>query len=88
MMICVANLKSDDLAQLATEYTAAEIAFYKAIIEEIATSPNESFSVTSMVALKQLARAKVGTGKDKMTRAHGEVLLESFVANGWLAKSA
>ncbi|KAH7103838.1 Nse1 non-SMC component of SMC5-6 complex-domain-containing protein [Auriculariales sp. MPI-PUGE-AT-0066] len=87
-MLCLVNLKGDDLVQLATEYNPAEIAFFKALLEEIATAPSECFSISSMLALKQLAKAKVGTGKTKMTHAHGEVLLDSFVANGWLSKSA
>lgn len=54
-------------------------------IEEIVTAPNESYSISSIHALKQLKFAKVGN--KTITRAQGEVLLSSFVANGWLMKS-
>ncbi|KZV86559.1 hypothetical protein EXIGLDRAFT_223799 [Exidia glandulosa HHB12029] len=85
-MWLILNMKGDELAQLATEYSAAEIAFFKQLIEEIVTAPNESYSISSIHALKQLKFAKVGN--KTITRAQGEVLLSSFVANGWLTKSA
>lgn len=45
---------------------------------------NESFSVSSLAALRE-----VSAGKDKMnlTKSQAEVLLGSFVANGWLLRS-
>ncbi|EJD52933.1 hypothetical protein AURDEDRAFT_96824, partial [Auricularia subglabra TFB-10046 SS5] len=81
----VVNVKGDELAQLATEYGPAEIAFFKLLIEEIITAPNEAYSISSLHALKLVKQAK--TGNKGITRAQGEVVLSSFVANGWLTKS-
>lgn len=45
-------------------------------------APNESYTVSSMAALRE-----VNTLKGNLTKAQGEVVLDSFVANGWLIKS-
>ena len=46
-------------------------------------APNESFSVSSLAALRE-----VNTLKSNMTKAQAEVVLGSFVAKGWLLKSS
>ncbi|KAF5315920.1 hypothetical protein D9611_004625 [Ephemerocybe angulata] len=73
------NRKGDEIAQLATDYTPAEISFLKAVIEQIMFAPNEAFSVSSMAALRET--------KMNMTKAQAETLLSTFVAKGWLTKS-
>ena len=45
-------------------------------------APNESFSVTSMAALRE-----VNALKANMPKSHAELVLGSFVAKGWLLKS-
>ena len=51
-------------------------------VEQIMLSPNESFCVSSLAALRE-----VNTLKQSMTKAQAEVLLGSLVAKGWLNKS-
>lgn len=46
-------------------------------------APREAFSVSSLAALRELTHAKIN-----MTKAHGEIVLTSFVSKGWLMKSA
>lgn len=64
---------------MGTEYTAAEIAFFKAIVEQIMLAPNEAWSVSSLVALREVAHLKVN-----MTKSQAENVLGSLVAKGWL----
>ncbi|CCM02353.1 uncharacterized protein FIBRA_04448 [Fibroporia radiculosa] len=81
--ICMlVNAKSDDVAQVATDYTATEITYFKAVVEQIMLAPHESYSVTSLAALRE-----VGALKINMTKSQAEIVLSSFVANGWLTKS-
>lgn len=83
-MYALVNRKGDAIAQIATEYTAAEIAYFKAIIDLIMTAPNESFSVSSLAALREIQAIKP---KTNMTKTQAEVVLASFVAKNWLLKS-
>ncbi|TDL27344.1 hypothetical protein BD410DRAFT_818808 [Rickenella mellea] len=76
------NTKGDEIAQMATDYTPAEIAFFKAVVEQIMLSPNLAFSLSSLAALRE-----VSTLKSTMTKTQAEVVLSSFVAKGWLLKS-
>ncbi|KAG5653976.1 hypothetical protein H0H81_008844 [Sphagnurus paluster] len=78
------NRKGDDVAQMATEYTPAEIGYFKAIIELIMLAPRESFCVASTVALREVSNIKP---KSNMSKTQAEVVLGSFVAKGWLVKS-
>jgi len=84
LMYGFVNMKGDEIAQMATEYTANEIAFFKIIVELVMLAPNESFSVSSLAALREVSSLP---GKGSMTKSQGEVVLDSFVANGWLLKS-
>jgi len=45
-------------------------------------APNESYSISSMAALREVVALKAN-----MTKSHGEDVLASFVARGWLWKS-
>ena len=51
-------------------------------VEQIMLAPHESFSVSSLAALRE-----VNTLKSNMTKTQAEVVLGSFVAKGWLLKS-
>jgi len=47
-------------------------------------APDESFSVSSLVALREVNAIKP---KTNMSKAQAEAVLGSFVAKGWLLKS-
>lgn len=51
-------------------------------VEQIMLAPNESYSVSSLAALRE-----VNALKGTMTKTQAEVVLGSFVAKGWLVKS-
>ncbi|KAI0724080.1 Nse1 non-SMC component of SMC5-6 complex-domain-containing protein [Fomitopsis betulina] len=79
-MCALVNRKGDEVAQLATDYSALEITYFKAVLHQIATAPNEAFCISSMAALRE-------TNNLNMTKSQAEVVLSSFVAKGWLVKS-
>ncbi|KAG9055994.1 hypothetical protein FS842_000613 [Serendipita sp. 407] len=76
------NSMDGDIAQMATDYSAAEINYFKAIIDLIVLAPADAFSVSSMLAIREVQKIK-GT----LSKAQGELTLRSFVANGWLYKT-
>ncbi|KAG8809357.1 hypothetical protein FRC17_003482 [Serendipita sp. 399] len=76
------NIMDGDIAQIATEYSAAEINYYKAIVDLIVLAPADAFSVSSMLAIREVQNVKGG-----LTKAQGELTLRSFVVNGWLYKT-
>jgi hypothetical protein len=45
-------------------------------------APHEAYSVSSLVALRE-----VNSLKTNMTKAQAEIVLGSFVAKGWLLRS-
>ena len=47
-------------------------------------APHESFSVSSLAALRELSAIKP---KSNMSKTQAEIVLSSFVAKGWLLKS-
>lgn len=47
-------------------------------------APRESFSITSLAALREISALKP---KSNMSKSQAEVVLASFVAKGWLLKS-
>ncbi|OBZ75530.1 Non-structural maintenance of chromosomes element 1 [Grifola frondosa] len=81
-LYALVNRKDDDVAQMATDYSPIEIAYFKAVVEQIMLAPNESFCVSSLVAMRE-----VNSLKSNMTKAQAEIVLGSFVAKGWLMKS-
>ncbi|KAH0583962.1 hypothetical protein H2248_009545 [Termitomyces sp. 'cryptogamus'] len=83
-MYALVNRKGDEIAQMATEYTAAEIAFFKAIVELIMLAPRHSFSVSSTAALREVSAIRP---KTNMSKSQAEAVLGSFVAQKWLTKS-
>ncbi|PFH50652.1 hypothetical protein AMATHDRAFT_144507 [Amanita thiersii Skay4041] len=78
------NVKGDEIAQLATDYNPAEIAYFRALVEQIILAPRESFSISSLAALREVSAIKP---KSNMTKTQAETVLASFVARGWLWKS-
>ncbi|KAJ7273649.1 Nse1 non-SMC component of SMC5-6 complex-domain-containing protein [Mycena haematopus] len=83
-MYAIVNRKGDEIAQMATDYTPGEIAFFKAMVEQIMLAPRESFSISSLAALREVSALKP---KSNMSKTQAEVVLASFVAKGWLLKS-
>ncbi|KAJ6630738.1 Nse1 non-SMC component of SMC5-6 complex-domain-containing protein [Mycena sp. CBHHK59/15] len=83
-MYAIVNRKDDEIAQMATDYTPGEIAFFKAMVEQIMLAPRESFSISSLAALREISALKP---KSNMSKSQAEVVLASFVATGWLLKS-
>ncbi|KAI0093959.1 Nse1 non-SMC component of SMC5-6 complex-domain-containing protein [Irpex rosettiformis] len=78
----IVNRNGDEVAQLATEYTAIEIKYFKALLDQIMLASNESYCVSSLVALREVKFV------DKsISKTHAEKLLNSFVARGWLVRS-
>jgi len=82
-MYGLVNRKGDEIAQMATDYTPAEITFFKAIVEQIMLSPRHAYSISSLAALREVSHFK-----SNMTKTQAEIVLGSFVARGWLVKSA
>ncbi|KAF8654195.1 hypothetical protein AX16_003723 [Volvariella volvacea WC 439] len=83
-MYAIVNRKGDEIAQMATEYNASEIAYFKATVEQIMLAPREAYSVSSFAALREVSAIKP---KVNLSKTQAEVVLNSFVANGWLRKS-
>ncbi|KAG2041744.1 Nse1 non-SMC component of SMC5-6 complex-domain-containing protein [Suillus americanus] len=81
-MYAMVNSKDDEIAQMATDYSPVEIAYFKAVVEQIMLAPHEAYSVSSLLALRE-----VNSLKTNMTKAQAEIVLGSFVAKGWLLKS-
>lgn len=76
------NTKSDDISQLPSTFTAPELSYIKALIEQIFTAPGEAFSVTTMKAL-----GLSGQMKPAMTKKAVEELLSSLQRKGWIERS-
>ncbi|CAH1760440.1 11488_t:CDS:2 [Entrophospora sp. SA101] len=76
------NTKGDEVAKLATEYTASEISYLKHLIELIVTADDETYSVSSIIALKESSKLKT-----QMTKVATEALLQKFVNDKWLIQS-
>ncbi|KAJ3076827.1 hypothetical protein HDU98_011688 [Podochytrium sp. JEL0797] len=71
------NTHSDDAAQLATTFSANEIAFVKRIIYKIMTTEDDVFSISTGDALRESSVAKVSVTET-------ENLLDRIVDMGWL----
>ncbi|KAJ7097986.1 Nse1 non-SMC component of SMC5-6 complex-domain-containing protein [Mycena belliarum] len=84
VMYAIVNRKDDEIAQMATDYTPGEIAFFKAMVEQIMLAPRGAYSVSSLAALREISALKP---KSNMSKSQAEVVLASFVAKGWLLKS-
>ncbi|KAL9715077.1 hypothetical protein Ac2012v2_001736 [Leucoagaricus gongylophorus] len=80
----IINLKGDAVAQMATEYNPAEIAYFKALVEQIMLAPRFKYSVSSLVAMREISMIKP---KINIAKSQVEVVLSTFVARGWFVKS-
>ncbi|KAF9780554.1 Nse1 non-SMC component of SMC5-6 complex-domain-containing protein [Thelephora terrestris] len=78
----LANRKGDEIAQVASDYSPAELAYFKLLVEMIITAPNSSYCLSSLAALRESQ-----TLKATFTKTHAERILDTFVARGWLHKS-
>ncbi|KAI6045378.1 Nse1 non-SMC component of SMC5-6 complex-domain-containing protein [Pisolithus marmoratus] len=81
-MYAVVNTRGDEIAQMATDYSPTEIAYFRAVVEQIMLAPNECYSLSSLAALRE-----VNALKTSMTKSQAESVLSSLVARGWLLKS-
>ncbi|KAI0065436.1 hypothetical protein BV25DRAFT_1880277 [Artomyces pyxidatus] len=81
-MYALVNRKGDEVAQLASDYSPLEIAYFKALVEQIMLAPNASYSISSLAALRESS-----TLKSAMSKTQAETVLASFVTKGWLHKS-
>ncbi|KXN85456.1 hypothetical protein AN958_11260 [Leucoagaricus sp. SymC.cos] len=84
VVFAIVNLKGDAAAQMATEYTPVEIAYFKALVEQIMIAPRHKYSITSLVAMREVSMIKP---KTNITKSQAEIVLSTFVARGWLVKS-
>ncbi|KAG0665007.1 hypothetical protein C6P46_000633 [Rhodotorula mucilaginosa] len=75
--IALVNTIEDEVAKLATDYKAEEIAFFRAVVDKIMTARKLAYSTPSDEAVR-LAKAPI-------TKANAMQLLTSFLANGWLS---
>ncbi|KAF8343941.1 Nse1 non-SMC component of SMC5-6 complex-domain-containing protein, partial [Cantharellus anzutake] len=85
----ITNDKGDEIAQMATQYSPNEVAYFRQLasctaVEQIMTAPNETFCVSSLAALREVSSL---TTRGNMTKAQAEIVLQSFVVRGWLLKS-
>ncbi|KAL1922822.1 uncharacterized protein VTP21DRAFT_9198 [Calcarisporiella thermophila] len=83
VVYALVNRKGDEIAQLATEFTPNEMAYFKKILEIIICNEDEEFSVGSMVAVREGTNQKV-----PISRNDTEELLQRFVDHGWLIKTS
>ncbi|GES75289.1 hypothetical protein RCL_jg8844.t1 [Rhizophagus clarus] len=77
------NTNGDEIAQMATDYSPIEISFFRRLIELIITADDESFSVSSITALKEVVKLKTS-----ITKSNGEILLQRFIDDKWLSISS
>ncbi|KAJ3278449.1 hypothetical protein HK104_002327 [Borealophlyctis nickersoniae] len=72
------NLNGDEVAQMATECTEKEIAYFKHLTDLIVTADDEAFEISSTVALRETH----GFNSKKEAQA----FLERLVKNHWLTE--
>ncbi|KAJ3088804.1 hypothetical protein HK102_007878 [Quaeritorhiza haematococci] len=72
------NLKGDAIAQLATEYTPAEINYLKRLINLIVNADDEAFELSSTIALRE-----AGKVKPMISKKDAQVFLEKLVQKKW-----
>ncbi|KAH9079476.1 hypothetical protein EDB83DRAFT_2503914 [Lactarius deliciosus] len=74
-MYALVNRRDDEIARIANIY-------FRALVEQIMLAPNNSYSISSLAALRE-----VNALTSPMTKTQAESVLASFVAKGWLSKS-
>ncbi|CAG8762367.1 12349_t:CDS:2, partial [Dentiscutata heterogama] len=75
------NTNGDEIAKLATEYSPAEISYFKRLIELIVTADDDAFSASSIMALKEASKIKT-----QLSKSAAETLLQRFVDDKWLGQ--
>ncbi|KAK4058504.1 hypothetical protein OIO90_000666 [Microbotryomycetes sp. JL221] len=73
--LVMTNQQSDAVAKIATDFIAAEIAFFRSIIEAIVRAPRMSYAIL----LKDAIKLYTGTN-----RQAAQDIVKSLVAKGWL----
>ncbi|KAI0006094.1 Nse1 non-SMC component of SMC5-6 complex-domain-containing protein [Russula compacta] len=81
-MYALVNRRDDEIARIASDYSPLEISYFRALVEQIMLAPNNSYSISSLAALRE-----VNALTSPMTKTQAESVLASFVAKGWLLKS-
>ncbi|KAL4891436.1 Nse1 non-SMC component of SMC5-6 complex-domain-containing protein [Aspergillus ambiguus] len=84
------NTTSDALTQLATAYSADEIAFVKRVLDAIFDTNNTrrcEAMVVSAIEATQLARAPTAASTQSLNMSQAESVLKQLVDDGWLEKS-
>ncbi|BGP55455.1 hypothetical protein JCM8202_003538 [Rhodotorula sphaerocarpa] len=74
--VAIVNTIEDDVAKMATDYKAEEIAFFRAVVDKIMTARQLAYSTTQTEAVR--------CAKAPVTKAMAIQLLKSFLAKGWL----
>ncbi|KAG2176675.1 hypothetical protein INT44_007339 [Umbelopsis vinacea] len=80
-IIALVNTRGDEVAQLATTYSANEIGFFKRVLELIVTADDEAFSLSSMAAIREGPKLKPA-----LSQRETEELLNKLVADKWLMR--
>ncbi|KAK9768068.1 hypothetical protein K7432_001605 [Basidiobolus ranarum] len=83
MVLALVNTNGDEIAQLATDYTPTELVYLRRIIELIITADDESYSVSSLLALSESSKLK-----SAFTKNAAEQLLDRFVNDKWISKTS
>ncbi|KAH9005218.1 Nse1 non-SMC component of SMC5-6 complex-domain-containing protein [Lactarius hatsudake] len=81
-MYALVNRRDDEIARIASDYSPLEISYFRALVEQIMLAPSNSYSISSLAALRE-----VNALTSPMTKTQAESVLASFVAKGWLLKS-
>ncbi|KAH9063372.1 hypothetical protein EDB87DRAFT_177028 [Lactarius vividus] len=81
-MYALVNRRDDEIARIASDYSPLEISYFRALVEQIMLAPNNSYSISSLAALRE-----VNALTSPMTKTQAESVLASFVAKDWLLKS-
>ncbi|KAI8917198.1 Nse1 non-SMC component of SMC5-6 complex-domain-containing protein [Powellomyces hirtus] len=73
------NTNGDEVAQVATCCTPAEIAYFKHLLEIIVTADDDVYEISSTVALSEASRIKPA-----MTKRDAEAFIERLIQAKWL----
>ncbi|KAI9498136.1 Nse1 non-SMC component of SMC5-6 complex-domain-containing protein [Zychaea mexicana] len=78
-LVGLVNTKEDEVAQIATKYTASEIAYFRQMLELIVMADDEKNAVGSMAALR-LGQSM----KPPMSQKDTQTLIDRLVEDGWI----
>ncbi|KAI8810782.1 hypothetical protein BJ742DRAFT_800110 [Cladochytrium replicatum] len=77
--VVLVNLNGDEVAQLATQFSPAEISFFKLLVEEIV---GNDFQISSISALQLCSSTK-----PSLSKKDAEAVLDRLVADRWIHES-